>query len=93
MSESESELRAQAVTRIRAVQGFRTHAAAYLVVNVFLIGVWAVTSRDYFWPVWPILGWGIGLVFNWWAVYKTEGITEDQIESEMERIRSRGRPS
>ena len=90
---SESELRTQAIRRIKAVKGFRAHAAAYLVVNVILIGVWAVTSRDYFWPIWPILGWGIGLFFNWWAVYRTEGITEEQIEREMERIRSQGRPS
>ena len=31
------------------------HAAAALSTSVFLTLIWAVTSRSYFWPVWPIL--------------------------------------
>lgn len=34
----------------------------YVVVNVVLILIWAVTGFGYFWPIWPILGWGIGVV-------------------------------
>ncbi len=30
-------------------------AAAALSTSVFLTLIWAVTSRSYFWPVWPIL--------------------------------------
>ena len=41
--------------------GFRTHFAIYVVVNVMLIGIWAASGGGYFWPVWPILGWGIGV--------------------------------
>jgi class 3 adenylate cyclase len=37
------------------------HFAVYLVVNVMLIGIWAAAGAGYFWPIWPILGWGIGL--------------------------------
>lgn len=39
----------------------RIHLAVYLVVNVLLIGIWAASGAGYFWPIWPILGWGIGL--------------------------------
>ncbi|CAA9496734.1 MAG: hypothetical protein AVDCRST_MAG17-1033 [uncultured Solirubrobacterales bacterium] len=35
--------------------------AAYLAVNLILIAIWALTGADYFWPIWPLLGWGIGL--------------------------------
>ena len=31
------------------------HAAAGLSASVFLTLIWAVTSRGYFWPIWPIL--------------------------------------
>lgn len=31
-------------------------AAAALSVSVFLTLIWAVTSRSYFWPIWPVLG-------------------------------------
>jgi class 3 adenylate cyclase len=40
---------------------FRTHFAIYIVVNVMLIGIWAASGAGYFWPVWPMLGWGIGV--------------------------------
>src|SRR3954469_1985735 len=39
----------------------RMHASVYLVVNVMLIAIWAAAGGGYFWPIWPILGWGIGL--------------------------------
>ena len=46
--------------------GARTRAvpssAAYLAVNLVLIVIWAATGAGYFWPLWPLLGWGIGLM-------------------------------
>jgi class 3 adenylate cyclase len=39
----------------------RIHLTVYLVVNVVLIGIWAASGGGYFWPIWPILGWGIGV--------------------------------
>jgi hypothetical protein len=44
---------------LQALQG---QVPAFLLVNALLVIVWAVTGAGYFWPVWPILGWGIGLV-------------------------------
>lgn len=35
--------------------------AVYLAVNLALVAVWALSGGGYFWPVWPILGWGLGL--------------------------------
>ncbi len=40
----------------------RDHLRAYIAVNAMLIAIWALTGAGYFWPIWPILGWGIGLV-------------------------------
>lgn len=37
---------------------FRT----YVLVMALLIVIWAATGAAYFWPMWPMLGWGIGLV-------------------------------
>jgi class 3 adenylate cyclase len=39
----------------------RIHLIVYLVVNAMLIGIWAASGGGYFWPVWPIMGWGIGV--------------------------------
>ena len=38
------------------------HAVRYLAVMALLVAVWALTGAGYFWPVWPMLGWGIGLL-------------------------------
>jgi eukaryotic-like serine/threonine-protein kinase len=42
-------------------QSFKTHLTFYLLVNLLLIGIWAAGGGGYFWPVWVILGWGIGV--------------------------------
>lgn len=43
-------------------QGFRAHATSYVLVMALLVMIWLMTSPGgYFWPMWPMLGWGIGL--------------------------------
>ncbi len=43
-------------------KGLRAHAISYLLVMALLVAIWALTTPGgYFWPVWPMLGWGIGL--------------------------------
>ena len=33
--------------------------AAFLATAALLVAIWALTGAGYFWPVWPILGWGV----------------------------------
>ncbi len=44
--------------------GFGYHLAAYLAINAILVWINLDTSPQYLWAVWPIIGWGIGLVFH-----------------------------
>jgi hypothetical protein len=45
-----------------AHRDFVGHAQVYVLVNALLVAIWAVTSfGNYFWPMWPMLGWGLGL--------------------------------
>jgi hypothetical protein len=39
----------------------------YGMISVVLIVVWAMSGRDYFWPVWPILG--FMLLLGWQVFY------------------------
>ena len=48
--------------RAAARRGFTEHARAYLAVMALLVVIWALTGMGYFWPVWPALGWGIGVL-------------------------------
>jgi nitroreductase len=38
------------------------HLRAYLATMLLLVSIWALTGAGYFWPIWPMLGWGIGVV-------------------------------
>lgn len=42
--------------------GWRAHLGSYVAVILGLWLVWAVTGFGYPWPVWPMLGWGMGLI-------------------------------
>ena len=49
----------------------RSHLGAYAIVNAGLIAIWAAAGFGYFWPVWPIIGWGMlmaGHVYGVWFV-------------------------
>lgn len=36
----------------------------YGLVNLGLILIWLMSGDEYFWPLWVIIGWGIGLGFH-----------------------------
>jgi hypothetical protein len=83
---AEAELREAAVQRLRKKRDLQGHVLAYVMVNLLLNGIWLITTPGgFYWPVFPLLGWGIGLAFNVWDVY-SPGPTEDQIQREMRRL-------
>ena len=83
------EQRQRAIRRIRAKREVRVHLAVYLVVNAFLVLIWALTSASYFWPIWPMLGWGVGLAAHAASVYLGRSeISEAQIDRELGRLGS-----
>src|SRR4051794_10577286 len=43
------------------IDELRDHARAYALVNTMLVVLWLLVGAGYFWPVWPMFGWGIGL--------------------------------
>jgi hypothetical protein len=84
---TDDELRRRAVKRLRARAGFWTHLLIYLTVNTFIIVIWTVTSGGFFWPVFPIVLWGIGLIANAWDAFGPDLMSEDRIRREVERLR------
>lgn len=84
---TDDQLREQALTRLKKKRDFGMHVLMYVAVNAMLVAIWAITGADFFWPVFPILGWGIGLAANAWDVYGRKPITEADVEQEMERLR------
>ncbi len=80
-------LRERAVKRLKKQRDFRGHLLVYVLVNAFLVTIWAMTNSDgFFWPVFPMVGWGIGVVMNAWDAYGREDFDEEQIRREMKRL-------
>jgi hypothetical protein len=63
--------------KLRPPGPWRTAAKANLLrtilwfglLTVVLLVIWAMTGRDYFWPVWPILGFMLAIGWQTIAVY------------------------
>jgi hypothetical protein len=81
----ETDLRERALTQLRKKHEFHAHVAAYVLVNSMFVAIYFLTNPAFFWPVFPILGWGIGLFFHGWDVYSGPP-SEEQIRKEMARL-------
>jgi hypothetical protein len=82
----DEERRKAAVKRLKEKRDFWGHVIAYILVNGLLVVIWWVTSdgAGHFWPMWPLLGWGIGPGFHAWDVFQ-KPISEEAIRQEMEK--------
>jgi hypothetical protein len=90
LSTREDEMRAEAIKRLKKRRDFHGHVLIYLMVNTFLVVIWAVTMPGgFFWPVFPIVGWGIAVVMNAWDVYFAQDFGEEDISREIERLEHR----
>ena len=73
--------------RVEKKHKFQGDIVAYVIINLFLIGIWAVTGAGGFWPGWVLGGWGVVLLLDAWNLYFRHPITEDEIDAEMRRQR------
>ena len=86
---TETQLRERAVAQLKKKRAFYGHLLVFTLVNATIVVIWAMTSSGgFFWPVFPMLGWGIGVIMNAWDVWHGE-FTEGQVTHEMERLQRR----
>ena len=90
IADDPKERRTQAVRRVKDKRAFRDHLVVYIIVNAALVGIWALSGAGYFWPIWAIGGWGIGLATHAWHTYGQKPISEDEIQAEMRRLGGAG---
>ena len=84
-------LRDRAIKRLKKRRDFSAHLLVYVLVNAFVVAIWALTNPDgFFWPIFPMAGWGIGVVMNAWDVFLNDEFDEEQIRREMERLQGHG---
>jgi hypothetical protein len=80
------ELRQEAVERLQKRSDFWLHFTGYVIFNAALVVVWLTMGGDgLFWPIFPILGWGIGVIFHGLDVFRRPP-SEERIRQEMQRL-------
>lgn len=78
--------RALAIKRIEEKHSFGVHAFTYLVVNAMIVIVWMMTGSTFFWPIFVIGFWGMGLAIHGYNAYRGNVYTETEIQKELERM-------
>ena len=85
---TEEEIYEEAKKRVKAKKDLYSHIAVYVLVNTFLIIIWAVTSGGFPWFVFPLGGWGIGLAFHILDVFVWQRRSDKvAIEKEADKLR------
>lgn len=92
---SEDEIRRKAEKRVEEKLGFKIHLTFYLAVNFILFLIWLFIGlfADAGWFPWflfPLVGWGIGVFFHSWGVYRGDRFDERReamVQKEMERMK------
>ena len=90
----------QARKQARKEKEFYGHLASYLVVNAFFAAVNLLTDPGSIWFIFPMLGWGVGLVSHAASVFGLPGLGhsweerrvraltgQDATEAQMDRLR------
>jgi hypothetical protein len=89
----------KAKKRVEKIKGFYGNLIAYIVVNIGLLAINLLTSPNYLWFFWPLLGWGIGVFFHGMKVFNympflgkdwEENKIKEFIEKEKEKEQKEG---
>jgi hypothetical protein len=78
----------EAKRRVEEIKGFYFHLLSYLLVNAVLVVINLLTSPEYLWFIWPVIGWGIGLIIHGFSVFGSlwgKSWEERKIKEIMER--------
>jgi hypothetical protein len=82
-------LRQAAITHLHKKREFWQHAFVYVVINLVINLIWLFTTPGgFYWPMFPLLGWGIGIAFHALDVFSRQP-SEYTIEREMNRLARR----
>jgi len=59
----------EAKKRVSEIRGFYQHLTAYVVISAALVAINLLSSPEYLWFVWPLLGWGVGVALHALSVF------------------------
>lgn len=90
----DNNLRALAEQRADRKIKFLKNLKAYVIVNAFLAVINAVFSPEFWWVLFPVFFWGIGVFVDFLKAYiftdkfETEAYREQKVQEELEKLRN-----
>ena len=72
--------------QIRRRRAFLVHASVFVAVNALLFAVWLLSGGGHPWFVYPLLGWGIGLVAHGASAFLLTDTDDIVLEREQRRF-------
>lgn len=82
------DLRGRAISSIKAKNHFWFTLVVWIVLSVLFVVIWTVGGGGPFWPIWPIVGIAIAVVFTFVRAFVggAGAPDESRIQSEMRRL-------
>jgi hypothetical protein len=56
--------------KVENIKGFYGNLASFIIVNIVLIAINLYTTPNHLWFYWPLMWWGIGVVFHGLKVFE-----------------------
>lgn len=84
----QAELRKAAEKRIASQRAFFKYLGTWAIVSIILTGIWALSGRGYFWPIWAIGGMAIAALFMALGSFgpRQGPPSEERIQQEMRKM-------
>lgn len=76
----------RAAKRVEELKGFYSNLISYCLVIPFLMFINLYTSPDYKWFIWPMIGWGFGVLMH---ALKVFGVGQNWEETQIQKILDR----
>ena len=66
---------------------FRIHLVVYLAINIFLVIINISLTPEYHWVIWPVMGWGLGIIIHGINVhfFTSSNFKDRMIQKEMDK--------
>ena len=95
---SKEEIR-RARKKVKKKKEFYRHLMSFVSVNMMLFVINLLTSPGHFWFLYPLMGWGIGLMFHYVEVFGIPGFgmldkdwEEREMDAELRKMRGTDLP-
>ena len=75
----------QAALQMQRWRDFGSQVLAYVIGSIVFIIIWAVQGKGFFWPIYPLLVWGLGVSVQHFTVVIRGQITDEDVRRTLNR--------